>query len=96
MSSPTVSRGYPPHRRRHGSEHDTQREYDMTTTAEVVAQLRHELNQLETGDNVCLVARWTVEAAIDKLAAVGQDAAFYRCCALSGEVPKPGSEPSAQ
>ena len=24
------------------------------------------------------------------------DAAFYRCCALSGERPKPGDEPSAR
>ena len=24
-----------------------------------------------------------------------QDVAFYKCCALSGEIPKDGSEPSA-
>ena len=35
---------------------------------------------------------------IDYLAAYNatkKDAAFYRCCALSGETPEPGSEPSA-
>ena len=31
-----------------------------------------------------------------KLELAQKDAAFYRCCALSGEVPTDGSEPSAQ
>ena len=30
-----------------------------------------------------------------KLAGECRDAAFYKCCALSGEIPSPGSEPSA-
>ena len=30
-----------------------------------------------------------------QLSAAQQDAAFYRCCALSGEVPEEGAEPSA-
>ena len=35
------------------------------------------------------------QEAADKLEAAEHDLAFYRCCALSGEVPKAGSEPSA-
>ena len=31
-----------------------------------------------------------------KLAGECRDAAFYKCCALSGEIPSPGSEPSAR
>ena len=32
----------------------------------------------------------------DKLVGECRDAAFYKCCALSGEIPSPGSEPSAR
>ena len=30
-----------------------------------------------------------------KFAGECRDTAFYKCCALSGEIPSPGSEPSA-
>lgn len=32
----------------------------------------------------------------DKIEELEKDVGFYRCCALSGEVPKEGSEPSAR
>ena len=36
-----------------------------------------------------------VTTAEDHITALEADVRFYRCCALSGEVPKNGSEPSA-
>lgn len=41
------------------------------------------------------VAEAEFKALQTKLAASEKDVAFYKCCALSGETPKPGSEPSA-
>lgn len=32
---------------------------------------------------------------LDRLKAAEKDRAFYKCCALSGEIPAEGSEPSA-
>ena len=41
------------------------------------------------------VVRGFIRQKVAALTAAEADAAFYRCCALSGEVPEPGSEPSA-
>ncbi len=32
----------------------------------------------------------------ERIAELGRDKAFYKSCALSGEIPLPGSEPSAK
>ena len=52
---------------------------------QTIYDLEHGVEQLEA-ENAQLRA---------KLAGECRDAAFYKCCALSGEIPSPGSEPSA-
>ena len=49
-------------------------------------------NPLHTDRKLLLRDR---DALLVELEAAKRDAAFYRSCALSGEVPKAGSEPSA-
>ena len=69
----------------------------MTKLAEIrakVASDEHGVWNLSQADIEYLLS--IAEAAQAELKAAYQDAAFYRSCALSGEIPIEGSEPSAQ
>lgn len=46
-------------------------------------------------DNMILLSENKFLELLDKLESAEKDIAFYRCCALSGEIPKAGSEPSS-
>jgi hypothetical protein len=50
-------------------------------------------HQDETFVDECLYCK--IEQLEARLKSSQQDAAFYKCCALSGETPKDGAEPSA-
>lgn len=65
---------------------DWQKQFKRADKAE--STIKHQNNALEAAEN------HTGELLSD-LKVAHQDIAFYRCCALSGEIPKEGSEPSA-
>jgi hypothetical protein len=64
---------------------DQHGEFDLTDAIET----------LEAADAEIAALRERVAELERSLSAAQQDRAFFRCCALSGEVPAEGAEPSA-